>query len=222
MPHPSREIFIFRHGETDWNREGRFQGHVDIPLNDHGRAQAEALAEKLSPHGLEAILSSDLSRARETAEIVARRTRIPVFTDVGLREAHLGGAQGLTVEEIKRVHGAEVLERWKSVAVSDADVRYPGGETGAEVIERVFASLEKFIATTSYLRFGVACHGGVIRRVMQNIIPQSDAEPQKRVLIPNGVVYKILWEAKTGWNVPSLEPLGSVHDTVGKSIHTVV
>jgi probable phosphoglycerate mutase len=192
-----RQVFIFRHGETDWNIEGRFQGHLNIPLNAHGREQARALGEKLRGQGLEAILSSDLSRAEETAKIIARILgEIPVLSDSRLREAHLGGAQGLTREEIEKVHGVEILNRWKSIAPSDADVRYPGGESGAEVMSRVFQSLEHFIQTTSYVRFGVASHGGVIRRVMQKI----NGESQKKVPIPNGVVYKLLWNPQSGWS----------------------
>ncbi len=191
----TRHLFIFRHGETDWNREGRFQGHIDVPLNQEGRSQARALGEKLLGKGLEAILSSDLSRAQETAAIVARKLGIPVYSDAGLREAHLGGAQGLTREEIEKKHGAEILNRWKSIAPSDADVKYPGGESGAEVMDRVFKSLDRFIQTTAYAKFGVACHGGVIRRVMQKIIN----DPEKKVPIPNGVVYQLSWDPVAGW-----------------------
>src|SRR5262252_5785166 len=82
----ARILFLFRHGETDWNREGRLQGHTDTPLNVTGLAQARALAESLRPHQLEAVVSSDLARARTTAQIVVKALRVPLFIEPGLRE----------------------------------------------------------------------------------------------------------------------------------------
>ena len=211
----SRQIFIFRHGETNWNAEGRFQGHLDVPLNDHGRAQAKGLAETLKDMNLDAILSSDLSRAYESARLVARPLGIPVFVDAGLREAHLGGAQGLTRVEIEKKFGHETLDRWKSVSWSDADVSYPGGESGVAVMERVFNALERFIAEKPFARFGVACHGGVIRRVMQKIlitprgpggVGESETQREKGVPIPNGVVYELAWDSARGWSAPQWKP----------------
>src|SRR5215467_11482476 len=88
-------LFLFRHGETDWNREGRLQGHTDTPLNATGLAQAEALAEQLRTHRLEAVVSSDLLRAQTTARIVAETIGLPLFTEPGLREVDVGAAEGL-------------------------------------------------------------------------------------------------------------------------------
>ena len=85
-PRDERILFLFRHGETDWNREGRLQGHTDTPLNATGLAQAQALAESLRPHRLDAVVSSDLARARTTAQIVAEALRVPLFIEAGLRE----------------------------------------------------------------------------------------------------------------------------------------
>src|ERR1700749_4512270 len=108
-----KRAILFRHGETDWNVEERFQGHIDVPLNENGRAQARGLVEKLAPMGLQVILSSDLSRALETARIAARGLGgIAVEIDPRLREAHLGGAQGLTREEIEKKFGLELVHRW--------------------------------------------------------------------------------------------------------------
>ena len=100
MPYPGRNIgkpiveyagdqrilFLFRHGETDWNREGRLQGHTDTPLNATGLAQAEALSERLRPHRLDAVLSSDLARAWTTGQIVAEALGVPLISEPGLRE----------------------------------------------------------------------------------------------------------------------------------------
>ena len=96
-------LLLVRHGETDWNAEGRLQGHTDRPLNDYGRRQARTLAEQLAAEQVDAIYASDLARARETAEIVAERLGLPVAVDPDLREKDWGTWEGLTAVERDRV-----------------------------------------------------------------------------------------------------------------------
>src|SRR5215472_9433737 len=98
-------LFLFRHGETDWNRTGRLQGHTDTPLNATGLAQAEALGEKLRTHRLDAVVSSDLARAWTTGQIVAGALGVPLIAEPGLREADIGAAEGLLWPEVKRRFG---------------------------------------------------------------------------------------------------------------------
>jgi probable phosphoglycerate mutase len=182
-------LLLFRHGETDWNIQERFQGHTDIPLNDRGREQARALIPEFRENSVEAIFSSDLSRAHDTGKIIADALGIPIFTDSGLRESYLGDAQGLTREEIEAKFGIALAVRWRSSRVSDADVSYPGGESGAQIIARVFGALESWILAHPYTYLGIATHGGVIRRIMQKLCP-PDSPP---VPIPNGIVYRIFF-----------------------------
>ena len=96
-------LLLVRHGETDWNADGRLQGHTDRPLSDFGRRQADELAGELAGEGLEAIYSSDLVRARETAEIVGERLGLGVALDPDLREKDWGNWEGLTAVERDRV-----------------------------------------------------------------------------------------------------------------------
>ena len=96
-------LLLVRHGETDWNAEGRLQGHTDRPLSDFGRRQARQLADELADEELEAIYSSDLVRARETAEIAGERLGLPVVLDPDLREKDWGNWEGLTAVERDRV-----------------------------------------------------------------------------------------------------------------------
>lgn len=96
-------LLLVRHGETDWNADGRLQGHTDRPLNDYGRRQAQQLGEELDGEELEAIYSSDLARARETAEIVGERLGLPTVLDPDLREKDWGTWEGLTAVERDRV-----------------------------------------------------------------------------------------------------------------------
>ena len=188
------QLFVFRHGQTDWNQEGRFQGHTDVPLNLTGIAQAQALVPLLQDRGMERIVSSDLSRARETALIVASALGIPVDIDSRLREAHLGQAQGLTLPEIEGKLGKDVVTRWRSSAVTDADVRYVGGETGREVLARTLQAIDDLVtATDRAQRIGISTHGGVIRRLMHHLLP----ERKDPVPIPNGVLYVLGYDLRS-------------------------
>src|SRR4030067_2492051 len=94
-------LILIRHGETDWNVDGRWQGQADVPLNARGIAQAEETAQSLSNVKFAAIYSSDLARARQTAEALSRIVGLPVQTDARLREIHQGAWQGLRVPEIE-------------------------------------------------------------------------------------------------------------------------
>ena len=99
-------LLLVRHGETDWNADGRLQGQTNRPLSEFGRRQAQRLADELAAEQLVAIYSSDLARARETAEIVGTRVGLPVTFDPDLREKDWGTWEGLTAVERDRVEFA--------------------------------------------------------------------------------------------------------------------
>jgi broad specificity phosphatase PhoE len=167
-----RTLFLFRHGETDWNSAGRLQGHTDTPLNAAGLVQAEALAERLRAHRLDAVVSSDLARALTTGRIVAEVLGVPLMTDHGLRETNVGAAEGLLWEDAKARFGAELTERWYSVG----DTAFPGGETGRATLERGLAALRRFAANHPYQRIGVSTHGAMLRQLVKHALP-PDAAP---------------------------------------------
>ncbi len=166
--HPDERIlFLFRHGETDWNREGRLQGHTDTPLNATGLAQAQGLGETLRPHRLDAVVSSDLSRARTTAQIVAEALQVPLFIEAGLRETDVGAAEGLLWADAKTRFGEGLTERW----YSEGDVAFPGGETGIATRVRGLAGLRRFTSAQPHRRIGVSTHGAMIRQLMKHALP---------------------------------------------------
>lgn len=130
-------LLLIRHGETDWNVEGRYQGQTDVPLNARGREQAQALAAAVASIPIAAVYSSDLQRALDTAKVVAERTRAPIEIDARLREINQGEWEGLM--------GAEVRERWPELtALRRKDPEAfapPGGEPFIAVRERALAAV---------------------------------------------------------------------------------
>jgi probable phosphoglycerate mutase len=179
-------LFLFRHGETDWNHEGRLQGHTDTPLNATGLAQARALVERLRPHQLDAVLSSDLARAWTTARIVAEGLGIPLIREPGLREAQIGEAEGLFWPEVKSRFGEALTERW----FTDDDAAFPGGETGLETRTRGLDALRRFVADQPYRRIGVSTHGAMVRQLMKHALPPGSPPAKTR----NTVLYMLRYE----------------------------
>jgi broad specificity phosphatase PhoE len=179
-------LFLFRHGETDWNRAGRLQGHTDTALNATGLAQATALTERLRPHRLDAIVSSDLARAWTTGKIVAEGLGIPLIKEPGLREANIGEAEGLFWPEVKNRFGEALTERW----FTDDHAAFPGGETGLETRTRGLAALRRFVGTQPYRRIGVSTHGAVVRQLMKHALPPGSPPAKTR----NTILYILRYE----------------------------
>ena len=145
-------FLLVRHGETDWNRDGRWQGHADPPLNETGRRQAHAVAEQLADVPVDAIYSSDLRRAFETAEIVAARKGMTPRPMASLREVDVGSWSGLT--------RAEIAERFPGMESHD-------GETRDEHGARVRDELRRLIAAHPDGRVLLVTHGGSLRQIFR-------------------------------------------------------
>ena len=143
-------LLLARHGETDWNREGRWQGHAPTPLNETGRAQARALARRLAAERLDVVYSSDLPRALETARIVASALGLEIRTEPGLRELDVGSRQGLTSAELDGV-------AWD-------------GETYDAHRERVLAAVHRIVAGHPRGRVLAVTHGGCLRRMQEVVL----------------------------------------------------
>jgi broad specificity phosphatase PhoE len=152
-------VLLARHGETSDNLPPyRFQGFTDTPLDDTGRGQAHQLAEKVTGDGIASLWSSDLSRARETAEIVGARIGLTPTLDARLREGCRGRWEGHLMVDIERSE-PELYAAWRR---GGADFRFPGGESLLEQQQRVQAALDD-IHATGPLPALVVCHGGSIR-----------------------------------------------------------
>jgi probable phosphoglycerate mutase len=158
-------ILLARHGETDWNRQGRIQGHLDPPLNERGRKQARELAERLAAEPIDVLYASDLRRALETAEIVSARTGLPVAVDRALREADMGSWSGLTVAEIERRFPDAWHERISGGQGHD-------GETREAFHRRVLEALGRIAGEHPGERVLAIAHGGVIRTIRRHVEPE--------------------------------------------------
>ncbi|MEN6390961.1 MAG: alpha-ribazole phosphatase [Syntrophomonas sp.] len=176
-------IIMVRHGQTDWNFEKRYQGHQDIPLNETGRQQARDLALMLLHESIEAIYSSDLVRARETAEIIAAPHSLSINLDSRLREMSFGLWEGQTFTEIFRDYPNEFDEWFRHTS----DFVVPGGESVNLLLER----FQAFLKDVSYRHRGTVLlltHGGVIRSFLFSILGQDPRELWKDGLEPGFMV----------------------------------
>ncbi len=126
------DIWLIRHGQTDWNVEGRLQGQRDVPLNATGLSQAVEMAETLRGKTFSALYSSDLMRARQTAEIIAAVVGLPVYLDRRLREISQGEVEGMLFSDVMQKFESALADRTRNPVIS----RLPGGESVAELSER--------------------------------------------------------------------------------------
>ena len=171
-------IVLVRHGETDWNRENRFQGHADIALNDVGREQARALADELRGKRFAAVYTSPLQRARETAEIAVAGTGLEPIPHAALMEVDVGSWSGLTRTEVEAAF-PDGYRRWLEYGHGWDD-----GETYDELGERVVAGLSNIGAMHSDVAVLAVTHGGPIRFALAAAagVPFGEARRTSRVL----------------------------------------
>lgn len=152
-------LIAVRHGETEWNASGRAQGHLNSPLTANGRRQAELLAKGLIGRGIEVIVSSDLGRAVETCEPIAKTLGLPFRTDPGLRERHLGHYQGLTRKEFAEKHP----QAFATYTGDCPETPIPGGgESRMQHLQRCVALVSQQMAQEPDKTVLFVCHGGVL------------------------------------------------------------
>jgi phosphoserine phosphatase len=167
------EILLARHGETDWNRESRFQGRADPPLNDLGRGQAAGLAETMAGEEVAAIYTSPLRRALETAEVVAQPHQLTPAAVEGLREVDVGSWEGLTRREVEQ-RFPEEFHRWL-----DYGQGWDDGETYEQMGRRVIAALEELAWKHNDERIIAITHGGPIRAALARAVGMSYSEARR-------------------------------------------
>jgi broad specificity phosphatase PhoE len=168
-------ILLARHGETDWNRDDRFQGHADPPLNAAGRKQARVLADALAGEPLAAVYTSPLRRAAETAEIVAAPHGLRAEPVEGLREVDVGFWEGLTRADLEQRY-PERFRRW----LVEHEQGWEDGETYAEMGRRVVPALLALAERHDGGRILAVTHGGPIRAAIAAAAGITHAEARRR------------------------------------------
>jgi broad specificity phosphatase PhoE len=190
-------IYLIRHGETDWNREGRWQGHADVPLSAAGLQQASRLARRLGSQGFspEVLYSSDLSRAWETAEAIGGALGLRPTAAPELREIDLGTWSGKTRGEIARAYPSD----WARLEAND-DFPRGGGETFAAFQARVTDWLDRTAARHPGETVAAVTHGGCIRALLLLAMGLSWADRRRIPPIENISIF-ILEKTGGGWKI---------------------
>lgn len=206
------ELILIRHGETIWNEQGRWQGHLDSDLTSTGLQQADALAERLADVDFAALYSSDLGRAWRTAERIAIRTGRPVVAEPGLRERGLGVLQGLTYAEIQERFPAE-FEHFKA---REPDHVIPDGESIQGKHDRVVACVESMVQRHPDQRIVAVTHGGVLDSMCRHALGLS-LLVKRRWMLYNASLNTFLygergWMLGTWGDVNHLRKTGTLDD----------
>lgn len=159
---PTR-VYLVRHGETGWNSGGRFQGLTDVGLSDRGLQQAACLRDRFANEEIDAVYSSDLSRAVQTGSAIAEAHNLKVKVLPELREINFGCWEGLTHHEIS-IRYPEQLKNW--LPPGPGDMVIPGGESFVQVMDRAWKGVKQIVADHLGKTVVVVSHGGVIRAII--------------------------------------------------------
>jgi alpha-ribazole phosphatase len=148
-------FWLVRHGETDWNRQGRYQGQADPPLNANGFTQAQRIADRFVDESIAGIFSSDLQRARQTARIISETLQLPINVDNRLREISLGKWEGMLINDII----AQFPLEWQQRQEDPLHAHAPGGECLLQVAERVWAAADQISEKYANQSVVIVSHG---------------------------------------------------------------
>lgn len=193
------ELILVRHGVTAWNKDRRFQGQIDIPLDDEGMGQAARLGSRLAAEPIEAVYSSDLGRAMQTAEPIAAALGLPLLTERGLRERHYGTFEGCTHDEILRDQ-PQAYARWHAREPAYA---LPGGGESLETLHaRVLSALLAMATRHAGARIVAVTHGGVLDCAYRIASALPVSAPRTHELL-NASLNRIAWDGQrfslVGW-----------------------
>lgn len=193
--HAATRFCIVRHGETTWNAERRIQGQTDIPLNATGHKQALAAARGLAQHRFDALYTSDLQRARDTAAAAAQLLQLPMVSLPAMRERHYGIFQGLTPSEAELSHPADFAR----YSARDPNFDYVNGESLATFSGRIVSTMNELAARHAGQTVLVVAHGGVLDVLYRQATGRA-LETPRDFAIPNAA-FNWLCIAPEGWFV---------------------
>ena len=191
------QIILIRHGETEWNLSGRWQGHADSPLSPRGVSQAAALGERMKKEDLNFFYSSDLGRAQHTARLVGGPSGWTPTLMESLRERDLGVLEGLTTDEML----VNKPEEYQSFREDGTDYQVPGGESFRQFYNRCSQALEDIASKHPGKKIGVVTHGGVLGAIFRYVL-QIPLEAERNFVLLNCSINR-LEKTNGGWNLVS-------------------
>lgn len=200
-------LYLVRHGETVWNREQRYQGQQDIPLSEQGILQGQAVAQYFRNQIVDAVFSSDLSRAYQTATLIAQPHGLQVKQEVNLREYCFGVWEGLNRAEVKDRYHDLYKRRQK-----DINTEIPGGESAHQMLARINIFLEQIIKS-DYSSVVAVAHGGSIRAIVAHVLG-LELTKSFRLKLDNSGVTSINWKnsSQPDYQLLTINSVSHLHD----------
>jgi probable phosphoglycerate mutase len=212
MKNNCTEIIAIRHGETEWNRIGRQQGHLDSNLTRHGIRQAKLVARHLKNTYFDSIYCSDLGRAAQTAGIIAKRLKVKIIKESGLRERNLGIMQGLTVEEFKNMYP----EEYNKYISDDPDYALPDGESVRQRHDRTINTLKEIVDKNRDKKIIAVMHGGNLDSLFRYVLGIPLNQKRNFSLLNSSlntfVVEDNIWKLKSWGEISYLKGLTALDD----------
>jgi probable phosphoglycerate mutase len=214
MNFPETRLLLIRHGETEWNRAGRWQGQLDSPLTQAGREQAHAVAERLKDFPFTRFFVSDLGRAKDTAAEIARVTgKVITGEDARLRERHFGKFQTFTPAEIQAQYPADFAEYKKG----HADYQIPGGESANDRTKRTVECLNELVAKFPGEMILVVTHGGVLDGFVRHVLQIPGNAPRRFKFLNAAINIFVhsenVWTLETWGDVAHLDPQNAFEES---------
>lgn len=200
------KLTIVRHGETEWNKIGKQQGHLDSPLTKNGIIQAKAIAGFID-NDFDFIISSDLGRAIETAKIIAEKIKKEIIKEKGLRERNLGILHGLTMKEFQE----NFPEEFKKLISYSPDYKIPEGESIKERFERTISALNKLVNKYSGKNLLIVCHGGNLDSIFRYTL-NIPLNKRRNFSLINASINKFIYD--NGWKILSWGETGHLKGLV--------
>ena len=191
------EVILIRHGETEWNLSGRWQGHADSPLSNRGIEQAEALGKRMLNEKLDCFYSSDLERARHTSRLVGGPSGWEAEFMESLRERDLGVIEGLTTDEMLEKYPQE----YQSFRNDGPEYQVPGGESFRQFYDRCSAALEDVAMRNPGKKIGLVTHGGFLGAIFRYVL-NIPLDAERNFVLLNCSINR-LEKTDSGWNLVS-------------------
>jgi len=209
-------VTIIRHGETEWNRNGKHQGQLDSPLSALGMKQTSAVARFLARGSIryDVLYSSDLGRSVQSAALIAKKIGLRINLDGRLRERKLGIIEGLTMEEFKQMYYKE----YEKFVSSDPDYIIPKGESIRQRSERAVSCLVELVAQHEHKGILVVTHGGILDSIFREVFGISLEDKRRFSLINSSIntfsVREGKWKLESWGNTSHLDKIDAEDDFI--------